>query len=385
MKEKNTVTIVSKQTQQRKQRLADILVVDCDVHVHETPGALLPYCEMPWQKALEAIKDVPERYLDVPGFSPGESSGGYQAKFSSGHETERKVMTPEQMRTELSAIQVNIGILFPDQLLKIAMLTQRDYAAALGRAYNAWVLDQWASVERGLLACILACPQDPADAAREIRHYGKQPAVVGVYLPCAGLDPLWGHQMYDPIYQAAQDMDLPVLLHSVTVTHPVFPFNNHGFDNEVARHGLSHTFSIMANVTSMVTTGVPVRFPNLRIATCEAGTSWVPFLRNRLDKEYIGKRREVPLLEHRPSFYMKQFWNATQPLEEPERLEELVTIIGLCGEDTLLFASDWPHDDFDHPIKLHQLPVPDETLRKIFGENALRLFKMDAHGRRLNL
>jgi hypothetical protein len=34
---------------ERKERLEDILVVDCDVHVNETPGALAPYCEMPWR------------------------------------------------------------------------------------------------------------------------------------------------------------------------------------------------------------------------------------------------------------------------------------------------------------------------------------------------
>jgi hypothetical protein len=32
---------------ERRERLANILVVDCDVHVNETPGALAPYCDMP--------------------------------------------------------------------------------------------------------------------------------------------------------------------------------------------------------------------------------------------------------------------------------------------------------------------------------------------------
>ena len=32
---------------ERKGRLEDILVVDCDVHVNETPRALYPYCDMP--------------------------------------------------------------------------------------------------------------------------------------------------------------------------------------------------------------------------------------------------------------------------------------------------------------------------------------------------
>jgi uncharacterized protein len=369
---------------ERKEKLEDIFVVDCDVHVHESPGELAPYCDMPWRKALENVADVEEYYLDIPGFSPGMT--WYEARFPSGHEGRRMVHTAGQMREELDEIQVNIAILFPDHLLKIAMITQADYAAALARAYNAWLLEKWCSQEEGLLGCIIACPQDPEGAAKEIRRYAKEPGMVGVYLPCAGLDPLWGHRRYDPIYEAAQDTDLPVLLHSVTVVHPVFPFNLHVFETEFGRHICGHTFSIMANLVHMISAGVPVRYPDLRIALTEVGISWVPFLMNRMDKEYLERRREIPILEERPSHYMKRFYYATQPVEEPENLGDLVTLMNLYdGEDRTIFASDWPHHDFDHPSKVHQIPFSNEVRRKVFGENALKLFKIDAQGRRLNL
>jgi len=379
-------TAVEERKKERKEKLEDLLVVDCDVHVHESPGALIPYCDMPWKKALENIKDAREWYLDIPAFSPGVSDGSYQAKFPTAHEGARMVHTAEQMREELDEIHVDIGILFPDHLLKLPVLTQTPYAAALARAYNAWLLEEWCSVEQGLLGCVIACNHDPQDAAREIRKYADEPSIVGVYLPCAGIDPLWGHRMYDPIYEAAQEADLPVLLHSVTVTHPVFPFNNHGFDTEIGRHSCSHTFSIMANIVHMITTGVPVRYPQLRVAVTEAGISWVPFLMNRLDKEYLERRREVPFLEERPSHYLKKMYFATQPIEEPENLGDLVKFMELYdGEDNTIFASDWPHHDFDHPMKVHQVPFTNEVRRKVFGENALRLFNIDAKGNRLNL
>jgi predicted TIM-barrel fold metal-dependent hydrolase len=379
-------TAVRETKKERKERLEDILVVDCDVHVHESPGALIPYCDMPWKKALENIKDAREWYLDIPAFSPGVSDGSYQAKFPTAHEGARMVHTAEQMRDELDEIHVDIGILFPDHLLKLPVLTQTPYAAALARAYNAYQLEEWCSKEKGLLGTIVACPQDPQDAAREIEKYADEPTIVGVYLPCAGIDPMWGHRMYDPIYEAAQAADLPVVLHSVTVTHPVFPFNNHGFDTEIGRHSCSHTFSIMANIVHMITTGVPVRFPDLRIAVTEAGISWVPFLMHRLDKEYLERRREVPFLEERPSHYIKKMYFSTQPVEEPEKLKDLVTLIELYdGEDNTIFASDWPHHDFDHPMKVHQIPFSNEVRRKVLGENALKLFNIDAQGNRLNL
>jgi uncharacterized protein len=378
-------TAVRGEKKERKERLEDIFIVDCDVHVHESPGALMPYCDMPWKKALENIKDAREWYLDIPAFSPGVSDGSYQAKFPTAHEGARMVHTAEQMRKDLDEIHVDIGILFPDHLLKLPVLTQTPYASALARAYNAYQLEEWCSRDNGLLGTVVACPQDPQDAAREIEKYADEPTIVGVYLPCAGVDPLWGHRMYDPIYEAAQAADLPVLLHSVTVTHPVFPFNNHGFDTEIGRHSCSHTFSIMANIVHMITTGVVVRYPDLRIAVTEAGISWVPFLMNRLDKEYLERRREVPFLEERPSHYLKKMYFSTQPVEEPENLKQLVTLMELYeGEDNTIFASDWPHHDFDHPMKVHQIPFSNEVRRKVFGENALRLFKIDAQGNRLN-
>lgn len=369
---------------EHRERLEDILVVDCDVHVHESPGELAPYCDMPWRKALENVADVDEYYLDIPGFSPGTAA--LEAKFPSGHEAQRMVLTPGQMREELDEIHVDIGILFPDHLLKLPVISQVEYAAALARAYNAWLVDKWCLPDQGLLGCVVACPHDPEDAAKEIRRYAKEPGIVGVYLPCAGLDRLWGHRQYDPIYEAAQEADLPVLLHSVTVIHPVFPFNTQGFETEFGRHICSHTFSIMANLVHMMTTGVPVRYPDLRVAVTEAGISWIPFLMQRMDKEYLERRREVPFLTEKPSHYLKKMYFATQPVEEPENLGDLVTLMDLYdGEDNTIFASDWPHHDFDHPSKVHQIPFTNEVRRKVFGENALCLFNIDAQGRRLNL
>lgn len=198
--------------------------------------------------------------------------------------------------------------------------------------------------------------------------------------------PLWGHRLYDPIYQAGQDADLPAVLHSVTIVHPNFPHNTHHFETEMGKHTIGHGFSIMANLVSMVTTGVPVRFPDLRIAFTEADVVWVPYIMHRLDKEYLERRREVPYLDFRPSHYVKKFYYATQPVEEPENPQDLVTLIQLySGEETTMFASDRPHHDFDHPRKVYQLPFTQDARRKIMGENALRFFKIDAHGNRLNI
>ena len=73
----------------------------------------------------------------------------------------------------------------------------------------------------------------------------------------------------------------------------------------------------------------------------------------------------MPFLTERPSHYVKRIYVATQPIEEPERLRDIVTLMELYdGEDTTVFASDWPHHDFDHPMKLDQVPLSDEQRRE---------------------
>src|SRR3978361_1004476 len=168
--------------EERRAPLSELLIVDADVHVHESPGALAPYCDGPWDVALRNVADVPERYLDIPGFSPG-GDGTLPARFPSSHEAARMVHTPEQMGADLAAINGALAVRFPDPLLKLPVLPQADYAAALARAYNAWLVDRWTAHHPGLLGAIVACPQDPADAAREIERYADEPSVVAAYLP----------------------------------------------------------------------------------------------------------------------------------------------------------------------------------------------------------
>jgi uncharacterized protein len=225
-----------------------------------------------------------------------------------------------------------------------------------------------------LYAVIIAVPQDPERAAREIERWAGHERFAGVYLPVCQTYPLWGHRRYDPIYDAAQHHDLPVLLHSVSGFASTFPFNHEQFYATPATHTISHTFAMMANLMHMLESGVPVRYPRLRICFAEAGLTWVPFLRMRLDKEYTENRYQWPHLQERPSRYIDGFYFATQPMEEPDNRHDLVDMIRIYhGEDRTVFASDWPHHDFDHPRAVFNLPVSDAARRKMMGENALGL------------
>jgi uncharacterized protein len=354
----------------------DLLIVDTDVHINETPAALAPYCEMPWRKTLEHISTMPQRYLDIPAFAPMASP--WPMFPDSGGQRRMTVTSAAQMRQDLDDLGVDVGVLFPDHFLLHAAIKQADYAVALARAYNRWLVDEWLTEDNGLLGVVIAPHHDPVAAADEIRRNAGHRNVVGVYLPTSCVEPLYGNRRYDPMYEAAQETGLPVMLHSVTALHPVFPFNLQGFESTFAAHLLAHPFSLISNLVSMMETGVPVRFPELKIAFTEGGIAWVPWLMWRMDKEYGERRREVPFLTDRPSTYVRRMFFATQPIEEPEHLSELANLLTMFdGENSVMFASDWPHHDFDHPSKVLQIPVSKEAQRKIMGGNALRLLNLE--------
>ena len=359
----------------RRLTLDDVLIVDADVHVHESPEALLPYMDPTWRPALENLGRIAHRNLNIPGFCPLNFPQTLGTDLPAPvQDRPFMVWDGEQMRRDLDRLAIDVGILFPDNFLKLAALPRADYATALTRAYHRWLAEHWLHADNDLYAMIMAIPQDPAASAREIERWARHDRFVGVYLPTCEVYPMWGHRQYDPILEVAERYDLPVLLHAVGGLASGFPYNNEQFYTGIATHTCSHVFAMMANLMNMMETGVPVRFPNLRICFAEAGLTWVPFLRMRLDKEHNEWRYMWPFYGDRPSKWIQKFYFATQPVEEPEKRRDLTDIIRIYdGEDTTIFASDWPHHDFDHPRAVFELPIPELMKRKVMGANALRL------------
>jgi uncharacterized protein len=63
-------------------------------------------------------------------------------------------------------------------------------------------------------------------------------------------------------------------------------------------------------------------------------------------------------------------------MESPEPKSRLLTIFEWAkAEQTLMFASDYPHFDFDSP-ELSLPRMPDEMRRRVMAENARDVFKL---------
>jgi len=104
-------------------------------------------------------------------------------------------------------------------------------------------------------------------------------------------------------------------------------------------------------LTSLVFEGVFERFPRLRVVLIEGGFAWLLPLMWRLDRTWGMLREELPHVTRPPSDTIRErVFLTTQPIEEPPQPQLLARLLDRMDMDAhLLFATDYPHWDFDAP------------------------------------
>ncbi len=287
---------------------------------------------------------------------------------------------PDTMRRQhLDAFGIDYAVLTGSNILAVGVIPEIDYGTALARAYNEWLVNYWLAEDPRFLGALLINPQDPPRAAEEIRRAGSHPKIVQVLMSSATRIP-YGQRFYHPIYQAAEEMGLPVAIHPGTEGRAIAnPPTSAGWPtNYLEWHtGLSQNF--MAQVTSLVLEGVFELFPGLKVVCIEGGLAWMPHLMWRMDKNWKGLRSLVPWLERPPSEYIIEHVRlTTQPIEEPERPEHLLQILEMMHADrTVMFSSDYPHWDNDSPLHVLRA-LPADLAERIFYRNAQELYGLPA-------
>jgi hypothetical protein len=182
-----------------------------------------------------------------------------------------------------------------------------------------------------------------------------------------------GRRRYWPIYQAAVEAGLPVGIH--VFGYAGWPLTNSGWPSFYIEEMTEHATGQQAVVASMIFEGLFEQFRDLRVVLIESGFGWLPALGWRLDKHWERMRDEVPHVKRPPSEYIREhFWVSTQPMEEAEDPEHVIDAMRWIGFDRILFASDYPHWDFDDPVLALPPSLTEEQRRMIYSGNAKKLY-----------
>lgn len=291
------------------------------------------------------------------------------------------VTEPSARIADMDLAGVWASLAFPSLIWGFAgsrFLKMRDREIGLCclRAYNDWVIGEWASYAPDrFIATQLPWLADPEIAADEVRKnarrgcsnisFSENPEPLG--LPSIYTD------HWDPLFQACEETGTVINLHvggsgiiqrpstqsAVEVPTALFPLNS------------------MAAIVDWIYARIPIRFPGLRIVLSEGGISWVPTIRERLQRAY-GRREcspgwqpndpnPVELLE-------RNFWFAS--IEDPSAFQ----LLGLIDEDHVMIEMDYPHPDSTWPgvqqlIRSELDHLSPTTIRKICFANAAALYR----------
>jgi len=244
------------------------------------------------------------------------------------------------------------------------------FAAAIARAMNDWVVETWLPRDSRLRDA----------AAAEIRRMADHPGVTGVLFSWNAFGKPLGHPVYDPIYRVAEEVGLPIVIHGAageTEGGPAHTAAGGVPNSRLEWHTLLQQ-PTLTHLASFVTQGTFEKFPGLKVLVLETGLAWVPNFLWRLDAHYRVLRAESDWVRQRPSDYFRQHVKlSTQPLELTPRKSQLIELFEALGgmDDVLCFSSDYPHWDADDPFYVARR-LPREWLPKVFHENARSILRL---------
>jgi predicted TIM-barrel fold metal-dependent hydrolase len=365
--------------------LPEIRVVDADTHVTEPRDLWTSRVKSKWADDVPRVDAHPtsgqehwrigDRWLNPEGRSVAED-GPARLKMMDEYGIYAEVLYPNIIGFEAPLI----------------MRLGAEISIACTEAYNDFITE-FASADPTRLIPIGMVPfWDLEASVKEMKRcadLGHTGILFANKYEMIGM-PAFYDEYWDPIFAAAQDLDLSINFHAgfASTMDGVSAAAAGMMTNFDARHAARVTAQgIMSNheaIAAIVTTGLCERFPRLKFISVESGFGYIPYLLESLDWHWklYGAHHQYPML---PSEYFRRqcygcFWfeRSTLPL--------LATY-----PDNFMFETDYPHPTSlalspisganvlptDH-IRTAFANVPADIARKVLHDNAAHVYKLDA-------
>jgi uncharacterized protein len=362
-------------------KLEKYFVVDIDSHVTETAFWSEVTDRIDNDYFRHAAKSFKERG-GAPGLLNIQPGMIYQDLFGRIPHDFRDEATPKGeahrqvilVRRAMDSMGIDITVVFPTPMLLLGMHPQPEVEVVLGKAFNRWLIEEVLPQEKRIKGMMYLPFNDPDACVEAVEEFADKPGVIGFTVVSTRYKPVH-HNSYMRLYAALQDCGKPIAFHSG------FHWGDESMKQTnrfLSMHALSFCYFNMIHMTNWIVNGIPERFPKLKVIWVESGLAWVPFIMQRIDSEYMMRTSEAPLLKRRPSEYIRDMYFTSQPLETSNMKLTQATMEAMNADTQLLFASDWPHWDFDLPNSITDLPfLGEDAKRNILGLNAARLFNLE--------
>ncbi len=244
------------------------------------------------------------------------------------------------------------------------------------RAWNQWHLEVWAgTAPERIIPLQLPWLADVEVAAADVRRNAERgfKAVSFPEFPAQlGLPSIFSGQ-WDPFLSACAETGTVVCLHTGASAWAPLPSPDPPFEL------LPTLFPVNAMIAAAewLWSGVPLRFPELKVALSEGGIGWVPMLADRVDYVLAHSASGTESIswpsDLLPSEILKRnFWFCT--IDDPS----VIALRHVIGVDHIMIESDYPHAD-------STWPDTQVVMEKTFGELGQDELRMVAAGNAASL
>ncbi len=276
---------------------------------------------------------------------------------------------------------IDVAFLYPTAAHQAQSIDGLDphLSAAICRAYNDWLAEYCKYNPQRLVGVATLPLHDPHLAADEARRATRELGLKAVIMRPNYIN---GHNLndryFDPLYAELERLGAPLALHEgAGAGHPTIATQR--FYGQVALvHAMTHPIEMMMGSASLLYGGVLERFPKLKVAFLESGSSWMPYWLYRLDEHLeVWGDKDAWVIPNRPSEYFKRQCFIACDSDE----KQVKYVVEDLGDDNILFSSDYPHPDSPYPFAVQQflaLPGLDrQSKKKILWDNAVRFYGME--------
>lgn len=333
--------------------------IDVDVHPWVPDmKALIPYLDPFWADQVRERGITQLHSQSYPVNAPKTFRADWKGA-SSVRQLRDQLLDPQ--RIELAILNCLYGV---------QLVLNEDMARAFTRAVNDWVRAEWLDRDDRLRASIVLPMHNIHHALEEIERLAPDPRFVQAMVLVMGETPL-GRRHWWPVFEALERHDLPLAIHAGSCYRN--PVTSVGWPSWYLEDYAAQAQGFQSTLGSLLTEGALVKFPRLRVVLLESGVTWLmPFLW-RLQKTWKGVRFEVPWLDRPPIDLVRERVRLScQPFDAPPALVPRV-LEHLAGDDMLMWASDWPHWQYDGE-EMVPPGIPAALLPKLLRGNALATY-----------
>ena len=365
------------------------LVISSDSHVME-PADLwverLPKGMREDAPRVEKKPDGPGYHFVGKGITPHTISGswaagkdgddlkehlegaGYEAAHPGGWDPAARLDAQETDGLVAEVLYTTLGA-------HIYRVADAAFQEACFSAFNDWLADYCSYAPKRLHGVAMVPLWDVDAGVKELERCAKLGLKGGLIWASPPKEiPFRDGERYDPLWAAAESLEMPISLHIVGGTAEESRVD---FSDAPMRY-MNMIHEVQRSLNSIVLSGVLERFPRLQIVAAECDTGWLPHFMQRMDRanKKFGAMIGDPLVL-KPSEYMRrQVWATF--LDDAIGSAQSVSY----GEDSFMWGSDFPHSDSTYPhshevIEKNFAGVPDSIAHKIVYGNAARLYGID--------